>query len=335
MRPAPSPVPTSAKRARAGGCALLIGAVIGCPTSVGVSAQAAPAPVGRAFAPQPDNWNCDPDAMGKVSLRTSDADVKADVPSWRQADAGKGAIRLDKQVSDTFRGSARSKPFDSAKWLEVNPNWEGNFLPENTFRSRDGSAALTYRDGRGGTLFAKKATRYGYYEARMRMPRGGGINSGSFWLQSTSDRGPGAGGGELDVQEGVGTEPLTGTNDVSGGMGSNLNYRDPGGSWAAVPGMSSRCSVSGLGRWANASTHFHNYGMEWQKDFVALYVDGQLVRKTTAAEVDRARAGAWRKYFQAPMHLILDTENFSWYGDANTNKTSPAYVQWVRHWTDS
>jgi beta-glucanase (GH16 family) len=106
---------------------------------------------------------------------------------------------------------------------------------------------------------------YGYFEARMKIPRGQGFWP-AFWLLPSPNNWP----PEIDVMENVGATP--GTVVFTNHWGSN--FPRPGGSHAGQNGGSYAGS--------DLSTDFHTYGVQWTPTAVIWYVDGVERQRVTS-----------------------------------------------------
>jgi beta-glucanase (GH16 family) len=208
---------------------------------------------------------------------------------------------------DEFDGSSLS-----SVWLQ-HFNFDGI---ENTWSTSQASVAnglLTITASRTGggwvsSLLDTKTTwtqKYGYFEARMKIPEGRGMWP-AFW--SYHGGGPG-GDAEIDTME-VCANPL-GTN--GGNDASELHTTV---FWAG--GRSAREET----RSADLSLDFHVYGVDWRRDHLAFYLDGKEVARFTDASHIPSVA----------MPLILDLAvGGSWCGasDSTTPDNSQLLVDWV------
>ena len=111
------------------------------------------------------------------------------------------------------------------------------------------------------TSYGKKHFSYGYFEARLKMPTGGGTWP-AFWTLGTNINTvswPLC--GELDIMEFAGNSPFVNT--------SAVHYRNPSGSHEYKMGA--------LNNSVALSQGFHNYGMLWLPNEVKFYIDDRLV----------------------------------------------------------
>jgi beta-glucanase (GH16 family) len=111
------------------------------------------------------------------------------------------------------------------------------------------------------TSYGKKHFSYGYFEARLKMPTGGGTWP-AFWTLGTNINTvswPLC--GELDIMEFAGNSPFVNT--------SAVHYRNPSGNHEYKMGA--------LNNSVALSQGFHNYGMLWLPNEVKFYIDDRLV----------------------------------------------------------
>lgn len=76
---------------------------------------------------------------------------------------------------------------------------------------------------------------------------------------------------------------------------------------------------------------YHVYGFEWDEDYIKTYLDGNLVRHATRAELEAN--DQWRH--DAPQELWFDNEVFSWYGlPSQADFANPVEfkIDYVRIW---
>jgi beta-glucanase (GH16 family) len=136
---------------------------------------------------------------------------------------------------------------------------------------------------------------YGFFEVRAKLPTGQGFWP-AFWLLPTDGSWP----PELDVME---------------SLGKNLIYTTVH-SATAAGNQTSQSST------AIDTTQWHTYGVDWEKDYITWYVDGQAVYKVaTPADMNK------------PMYMVLDLAvGGAWPGNANssTNFANDMQVDWVR-----
>ncbi len=223
-------------------------------------------------------------------------------PTIAQQQAHKPPAGYQLVWSDEFN---RSGPPDSAKWAydtEANRSgWYNNELQyyaasraENasvvdghliiTARRETMSGASDY----GGQRYtsARLITRgkaswtYGFYEIRAKLPCAAG-SWPAIWMLGAENKWPD--GGEIDIMEHVGNDP--------GVVHSTVHNR-------ATAGTSGNGGSLKLPTACNA---FHRYQLEWTKDALTFYVDGQPVHTYAKARVG---SGGWP--FDKPQYLLLN-----------------------------
>jgi beta-glucanase (GH16 family) len=110
------------------------------------------------------------------------------------------------------------------------------------------------------TSFGKKHFSYGYFEARLKMPTGGGTWP-AFWALGTNiNTVPWPGCGELDVVEFAGNRPFINT--------SAVHYRNSSGNHEYKSGA--------LNNSVGLAQDFHLYGMLWTPTEIKFYIDDRL-----------------------------------------------------------
>lgn len=157
----------------------------------------------------------------------------------------------------------------------------------------------------------KFTSQYGYFEARIRVPKGKGLWP-AFWLLPQSQAWP----PEIDIMEN-----LTGTDIDTHSHHMHFHYldeagvhRDSGAQWDSP---------------ADLSSDFHVYAVSWQPDAIRWYVDG----------IERRAAFTDTRYIPAErMYMILNLQvGGSWPGDPDTTTPFPSYydIDYVRVWHPS
>jgi beta-glucanase (GH16 family) len=203
--------------------------------------------------------------------------------------------------SDEFDGPANTAP-DGSKWmLEVGGGgWGNQQLEFNTDLVAnchlDGNGALVMtarREPFGGAAYtscrmrARLDNTYGRFEARIRLPSGGGIWP-AFWLLGsdyTTIGWPAC--GEIDIMEGRGNELATIHGSAhgpgySGGSALTSPYSLPGG--------------------AHFRDDFHVFAVEWQAGRIDYFVDDALYLTVQQDELNAAQTWA----FDKSMFIIFD-----------------------------
>jgi beta-glucanase (GH16 family) len=232
--------------------------------------------------------------------------------------------------SDEFEG-ARGTPVDTESWNLVNrgDGFGNNELQyytnrtENVALDGEGSLVITAREeeymGRSYTSArlesnGKVELTFGRVEGRLKIPFGQGIWP-AFWMLGAdigSVSWPAC--GEIDIMENVGHEPTIVHGTLHG----------PGYSGGSPLGAS--YSLPGEERFADA---FHVFAVEWETDVIRFYVDDELYKTRTPADVpDGAR---W--VYDHPFYLLLNVAvGGNWPGAPDSTTTFPQtlHVDYVR-----
>lgn len=177
------------------------------------------------------------------------------------------AIRLD--------GSAQGNAVITSKKVTTAPANSGSCM----------NPPCSFTSGRFDTQ-KKVSFKYGYIEARMKMPTGGG-NWPAFWAlgDAMSDVGwPRA--GEIDIAEQGGNLPMRNSAAV------HFSITEFGGGHRYIWGEEVNQ--------ANYQTGFHTYGLAWQPGRMEFYVDRELFWTATPSNVQ----GYWP--FDKPFFLIFN-----------------------------
>ena len=221
-------------------------------------------------------------------------------------------------MSDEFEGSE----FDQNKWHPTNPRWLGRqpayFWPGNV-KVRDGKLHLTmqkqevpempkdkgYHTYTSAAVQSKTRVRYGYFEIKCKPMKSHG--SSAFWFyDSTPEIWT-----EIDVFE------------IGGGAPGfekkyNMNvhvFRTP----------TEKDHWSMHGEWfapSNLADDYHVYGLQWDKDRIAWYFDGVLIR--------------WLEntHWHQALTLNFDSETMpDWFGlPRNEDLPSTYSIEYMRAW---
>lgn len=223
--------------------------------------------------------------------------------------------------SDEFNGTS-----PSAAWTKSKFWWNGDGYNDADHVYRDkavsvsnGALALTLRrenatswqgdavkyvsglvqtGGVAGRTAPGFSYRYGYAEARIKLPKGKGVWP-AFWTLPTSHD---DGAGEMDILEYVGSEPRNAYSYV------HTRGRHSGGAWTSP---------------VDLSQGWHTYGMDWQPNYLKFYVDGALRRTiTNPAMIPHESA-----------YLILNLQtggDWAGFPDAKTQLPATMLVDYVR-----
>ena len=223
-------------------------------------------------------------------------------------------------LTDEFNGNT----LDESKWHDHNPTWKGRqpalFLPENV-SVKDGMLCLDaiaqtlpnapegYHSFTTASVKSKTLVLYGYFEIRAKVMNAGVCNA--FWFyDATLDIWT-----EIDVFEiggGVkGKEKTDHTNvhvfHTPEYKGTNEDHISDSAAWQSP---------------TNLADDFNVYALEWNKEEIKWYVDGQLIRTKE------------NKYWHQPLYMVFDAETMpDWFGLPNP-KDLPATFQidYVRSW---
>jgi beta-glucanase (GH16 family) len=224
-------------------------------------------------------------------------------------------------MSDEFEGAE----LDPSKWYPTNPKWLGRqpayFWPGNV-KVRDGKLHLTmrkqevpempkdkgYHTYTSAAVKSKTTVKYGYFEIKCKPMKSHG--SSSFWFyDSTPDIWT-----EIDVFE------------IGGGAPGfekkyNMNVHV-----FRTPTENEHWSMHGV--WvapANLATDYHVYGLQWDKDRMAWYFDGVLVRWVE------------NTHWHQALTLNFDSETMpKWFGLPNDDDLPSTYsIEYVRAWKSS
>ena len=147
------------------------------------------------------------------------------------------------------------------------------------------------------------ATTYGYFEIRAKLPAGQGLWPAFWLLPSTHESKP-----EIDVMEVLGHEPDK--------LKMHVHYRDDNGD---SQNAGSESTVQ------NMTEDFHVFGLEWRKDAIVWYFDGEEKwRYTVEANIS-----------QEPMYILLNLAvGGEWPGAPDQETVFPAdyVIDYVKVW---
>lgn len=204
--------------------------------------------------------------------------------------------------NDEFDGTS----LNTTKWTyeiwnagQVNNELQAYVKSDGVATVADGALSITCKkvDGKvvSARLYANYKTgwKYGYFEARIKLPKGRGTWP-AFWMMPVNfdnNSNPWPGCGEIDIMEEVGYNP----NYVSSTIHCN-KYNNTG------------TATEHTERYlAGAEGDFHVYACEWTAYYLRFYVDGEL---TLTYSNDGTGKDAWP--FDNPFYIIL---NLAWGGD--------------------
>lgn len=225
--------------------------------------------------------------------------------------------------SDEFDGSA----LDRGKWLTETGGhgWGNNEMQYYTARPQNlrvegGHLVIEARkekyEGKDYTsarikTAGLKETRYGRYEARIKVPKGQGIWP-AFWMLGADIKQVGwPQSGEIDIMEIIGKEPANTYGTLHG----------PG--YSGEHGFSRANALDG----AEYGDDFHVFAVEWEPNRIRWYRDGVHFHTATPQTVK----GAW--VFEHPFFVLLNLAVGGYwpgYPDASTPFPRQMLVDYVR-----
>lgn len=222
----------------------------------------------------------------------------------RHIEAAEAQARLRDRVAE-LEGVAfidRFRSFDRSRWT-ASDGWDNGRWMENDWQAEQlsfGDNGLTITLDRnsqgGGKLFSSgelqthEEFQYGYFETRMRVPRGEGLVTGFFTYTQPSGRMTWE---EIDIEIlGRNTRVMEVTYHVHG-----------------------RSRMTGIDLGFDAADDFHTYAFEWTPDALRWYVDNRMVHEVTGARV-RELTRPQRFYLQ----LWNSGELYRWVGHINPDE---------------
>jgi len=246
-------------------------------------------------------------AMALIGL-TMPAAVKADPPG--------GTSGWTKSFEDTFYNGLDTNKWNKTFWWgngSINDGAVSYYSPNNVSVSNGYLNLVANNNSEGGksytggvvNTYGKFYQTYGYFEARVKVPKGGGIGPDFSLLAEDTSWPP-----ELNVFE----IPGAGGNNATKVWMTN-HYTDAYGNPSSVDGTWN--SSSGL------DADYHTYGLLWQPGLLAWYVDGVERYRTTVGVPDK------------PCYIVFmsGVSNTNWTGDpANTAFPQYMSLRWVRAW---
>ena len=278
-------------------------------------------------------------AGGLLAMPASDSgqrDVSRDGPTPAEREASvvprapRNAARSRRLVwSDEFNAPAGTLP-ERANWsFQEGGQWGGGRelqcytnRPENASHDGRGKLVITVRRedypcfsnpakytsarirSRG-----KREFRFGYIEARIKVPRGRGIWP-AFWTVGNIDAWPEE--GEFGVMEARGSQPAAVYQTVHGPTPTGDHWQQGDKTVGPV--------------WSRG---FHKYGVLWAPRKVTFYVDGRVTSVRSAEDIP---AGAVWPFQSFPNYLILNVAVGGWAGSPGRATRFPAamWIDYVR-----
>ncbi|MBR1688934.1 MAG: family 16 glycosylhydrolase [Prevotella sp.] len=169
----------------------------------------------------------------------------------------------------------------------------------NCFKASDGKIY----SGRVNAKNGGKGWQYGYFEARILLPKGKGTWP-AFWMMPISVDWVSEGWpkcGEIDIMEEVGVD----ANVVSSSLHAEGHYHV------------NNTQVTVARNIGTAESEYHIYALEWTTDYIKTYVDGQLLLSYSSDHTVRNFP------YDKPFHLILNLAwGGSWGGYAGTDESA-------------
>ncbi|MGF7235548.1 MAG: family 16 glycosylhydrolase, partial [Frankia sp.] len=279
----PTPDPTNTiPPSGSGGVGGAAGGLAGSPT---------PSPTATATRPStgPTTGSTAPATTAPATTPATDGATPTAEPTTGTTPPGAGSGA--KLVwSDEFNGAQGSAP-DPSNWTAINGSAHGTgelecYTPNSANVSLDGQGdlALTARheascDGMSyssGRLESahKRTFRYGYVEARIKMPTGSGAFPAFWTLGANLPQVGWPRSGEVDIAEITSNLPNSVHTNVHGvdasGKAWQVGWGSPGG------------TVTTAG---NLDGAFHTYGLLWTPDALTFYFDGQAIHTVSRSQV--------------------------------------------------
>jgi endo-1,3-1,4-beta-glycanase ExoK len=196
---------------------------------------------------------------------------------------------------DRFHSLDRNRWTASDGW--DNGSWMANDWQAEQLSFDDGLTINLARNGGGGDkLFSSgeiqthEEYQYGYFETRMRVPRGEGLVTGFFTYTQPEGR---ATWEEIDIE-------ILGRNTTV----MEVTYHVHG-----------RSRMTGIDLGFDAADGFHTYAFEWTPDAIRWYVDNRLVHEVNGPRV-REMTRPQRFYLQ----LWNSAELYRWVGHINPDE---------------
>ena len=208
---------------------------------------------------------------------------------------------------EEFNESATGLPDPKKWWYETaEPGWVNNELQTYIAGKKGDIVTADVSDGTlkiraikdGNRVYSARVNTnegwtYGYFEARLKLPRGKGTWP-AFWMMPTTWSGWPE-GGEIDIMEHVGCVPT----EVSSSIHCKAYYHAIGTQKTAAKKIST------------VMDEFHTYALEWTPEYIKTYVDGVQLFYYNPDNYSKGRnADTWP--FNKPFQLKL---NLAWGGD--------------------
>lgn len=226
----------------------------------------------------------------------------------RAADSDRPGWRLTFQ--DEFEGSSldSGKWGKRFKWGQSPINNELQAYVDDAFQLQGGMLTIVgdkrtatyggqsfnYASGLIASVFKQK---YGYFEAKLKVPAGQGLWP-AFWLLGEDHN---AGVNEIDIHEILGNDTTKVYMTVHWGTDYNAGHKSDGTDWVGP----------------DFSADFHVFGLEWSADAIVWTIDGTERKRHTGAGIP-----------QTEMYVILNLAiGGTWPGAPNATTVFPAKYQ--------
>jgi beta-glucanase (GH16 family) len=222
----------------------------------------------------------------------------------------------------TFQDEFDGAQLDASKWVkrykwgEAKINGELQAYTDDAFQLQNGILSIigdrrtasyagqTFQYA-SGVLCSVLEQKYGYFEARLKVPAGQGMWP-AFWLLGNAAA---TGVNEIDIHEILGQQPNTVYMTVHWGTDYGAGHQSDGSSWVGP----------------DFSADFHTFGLEWNPDSIIWTIDGIEHKRHTGAGVP-----------QVAMYLILNLAiGGTWPGAPDGTTPFPGLYQidYVRAYT--
>ena len=171
-------------------------------------------------------------------------------------------------------------------YTDKNHKVEGGFLTITTKKEGNGYTSTRI------TTEGKKEFKYGYMEARLKLPVGKGIWPAFWMLGGNIDKVGWPLAGEIDIMEYVGREPhmAYSTLHTTQTHGEHANGQKT--------------------EFSNLEEGFHTFGVNWTKDKITFYVDDKEVH--SFAPEDKSDPKVWP--FNQPYYFLLNCAVGGYFG---------------------
>ena len=208
--------------------------------------------------------------------------------------------------SDEFDGTTPtlSQWVRRYKWGEAVINGELEAYIDDAFTEQGGILSIVGKHEQGqyagqtldytsGVLCSVHEQRYGYFEARLKVPKGQGYWP-AFWLLGANGT---TGVNEIDIHEILGNDPSTAYMTVHWGPSYTTGHQSDGSQFTGP----------------DFSADFHTFGLEWDPDKIVWSIDGVERKTHTGAGVP-----------QVDMYIILNLAiGGGWPGTPDSTTTFP------------